>query len=34
MIEESWYYWIDSFGAYYFGVRFDSDGWVIATHGN
>lgn len=31
---ESWYYWIDSFGALYFGVQFDSNGRVTATHGN
>lgn len=31
---ESWYYWIDSFSAYYFGVQFDSDERVMGTHGN
>jgi SmpA / OmlA family len=32
--EESWYYWIDSFGIGYFGVRFGPKGRVIGTHGN
>jgi outer membrane protein assembly factor BamE (lipoprotein component of BamABCDE complex) len=31
---ESWYYWIDSFGVSYFGVRFGPEGRVIGTHGN
>ncbi len=31
---ESWYYWIDSFGMGWFGVRFGSNGRVIGTHGN
>ena len=31
---EQWYYWIDSFGIGYFGVRFGPDGRVIGTHGN
>jgi hypothetical protein len=31
---ESRYYWIDSFGARYFGVQFDSNGRVTGTHGN
>lgn len=31
---ESWYYWLDSFGIGYFGVRFDPDGRVAGTHGN
>lgn len=32
--EESWYYWIDPFGAGYFGVRFGPEGRVKGTHGN
>jgi SmpA / OmlA family len=32
--EESWYYWIDSFGAHYFGVIFGPEGRVTSTHGN
>ncbi len=32
--EESWYYWLDSFGIGYFGVRFGPEGRVIGTHGN
>jgi hypothetical protein len=31
---EGWYYWLDSFGMGYFGVRFGPDGRVIGTHGN
>jgi hypothetical protein len=32
--DEHWYYWIDSFGLYYFGVHFGPDGRVSFTHGN
>ena len=32
--EESWYYWLDSFGIGYFGVRFGPEGRVTGTHGN
>ena len=32
--EESWYYWIDSFGIGYFCVRFGPEGRVTGTHGN
>src|SRR5947209_16578287 len=32
--EESWYYWLDSFGIGYFGVHFGSEGRVTGTHGN
>jgi hypothetical protein len=32
--EESWYYWLDSFGIGYFGVRFGPEGQVTGTHGN
>jgi hypothetical protein len=32
--EDSWYYWIDSFGIGYFGVRFGPEGRVTGTHGN
>jgi hypothetical protein len=31
---ESWYYWIDSWGLYWFCVRLGPDGRVISTHGN
>jgi hypothetical protein len=31
---ESWYYWVDSFGAHWFCVRFGPEGRVIRTHGN
>jgi hypothetical protein len=31
---EHWYYWIDSFDIYWFGVRFGPEGRVIGTHGN
>jgi hypothetical protein len=31
---ETWYYWIDSFGAFWFAVDFEPDGYVIDTHGN
>jgi hypothetical protein len=31
---EHWYYWIDSFGIRWFGVRFGPDGHVVGTHGN
>ena len=31
---EGWYYWLDSFGIGYFGVRFGPDGRVTGTHGN
>jgi hypothetical protein len=32
--EESWYYWIDSFDAGWFGVRFGPDGRVLSKYGN
>lgn len=32
--DESWYYWIDSFGIYWFGVDFGPDRRVIRTYGN
>lgn len=31
---ESWYYWIDSLGLYWFAVDFGPDGRVEGTHGN
>jgi hypothetical protein len=31
---ESWYYWIDSFGMYWFGVKFGPDRRVVHTYGN
>jgi outer membrane protein assembly factor BamE (lipoprotein component of BamABCDE complex) len=32
--EESWYYWLDSFGARWFGVYFGPDGRVKSTGGD
>jgi outer membrane protein assembly factor BamE (lipoprotein component of BamABCDE complex) len=32
--EERWYYWLDSFGTYWFAVCFGPDGRVVSTHGN
>jgi outer membrane protein assembly factor BamE (lipoprotein component of BamABCDE complex) len=32
--DETWFYWIDSFGAHYFGVILGPDGRVTGTHGN
>jgi hypothetical protein len=31
---ETWCYWIDSFGAYWFAVDFGEDGRVASTYGN
>jgi hypothetical protein len=31
---DSWYYWIDSLGLYYFAVQFGPNGLVTATYGN
>jgi hypothetical protein len=31
---KEWFYYLDSFRMYYFGVNFGPDGRVIGTHGN